>query len=35
MTDHILAGKTRLLERVGESGPGILEPGLNTIKEKE
>jgi DNA-binding GntR family transcriptional regulator len=35
MTDHILAGKTRLLERVGESGSGIPEPGLNTIKEKE
>jgi DNA-binding GntR family transcriptional regulator len=35
MTDHILAGKTRLLERVGESGQGSREPGLNTIKEKE
>lgn len=35
MTDHILAGKTRLLERVGEPGSEVLEPGVNTIKEKE
>jgi DNA-binding GntR family transcriptional regulator len=35
MTDHILAGKMRLLERVGEPGSEILEPGVNTIKEKE
>lgn len=35
MTDHILAGKMRLLERVGEPGSEIVEPGVNTIKEKE
>jgi len=35
MTDHILAGKARLLERVGESGPGVVESGLHTTKEKE
>ncbi len=42
MTDHILAGKTRLLERVGELGhevsePGLhtTEPGLHTTKENE
>jgi DNA-binding GntR family transcriptional regulator len=35
MTDHILAGKARLLERVGEPGPEVSEPGLHTNKEKE
>jgi DNA-binding GntR family transcriptional regulator len=35
MTDHILAGKTRLLERVEEPGSEVLEPGMSTIKEKE
>src|SRR3979411_3370530 len=35
MTDHILAGKARLLERVGETGPEVSEPGPHTNKEKE
>src|SRR6202171_3034040 len=35
MTDHILAGKARLLERVREPGPEVSEPGLHTTKEKE
>jgi DNA-binding GntR family transcriptional regulator len=35
MTDHILAGKARLLERVGEQSPEVSETGLHTTKEKE
>jgi DNA-binding GntR family transcriptional regulator len=39
MTDHILAGKARLLERVEEPSPEpspeVSEPGLHTTKEKE
>lgn len=35
MTDHILAGKARLLERVKGQGPEVSEPGLRTSKEKE
>jgi len=35
MTDHILAGKTRLLERVKGQGPEVSEPGLRTSKENE
>jgi len=33
MTNHILAGKARLLERGGEAGPEVQEPGLRNIKE--
>jgi DNA-binding GntR family transcriptional regulator len=35
MTDHILAGKARLLERVKGQGPEVSEPGLRTTKENE
>ena len=35
MADHILAGKTRLLDRVKEQGPEVSEPGLRTTKENE
>jgi DNA-binding GntR family transcriptional regulator len=35
MTDHILAGKARLLERVEEPNPEVSGPGLHTTKEKE
>jgi DNA-binding GntR family transcriptional regulator len=35
MTDHILAGKTRLLERVKAQGAEVSEPGLRTSKENE
>jgi DNA-binding GntR family transcriptional regulator len=35
MTDHILAGKARLLERVEEPKPEVPGPGLHTTKEKE
>jgi DNA-binding GntR family transcriptional regulator len=35
MTDHILAGKTRLLERVKAQGAEVSEPGLHTSKENE
>jgi DNA-binding GntR family transcriptional regulator len=35
MTDHILAGKARLLERVKAQGAEVSEPGLRTSKENE
>jgi DNA-binding GntR family transcriptional regulator len=35
MTDHILAGKARLLERVKGQGDEVSEPGLRTSKENE
>ena len=35
MTEHILAGKARLLERVKGQDPEVSEPGLRTSKEKE
>jgi DNA-binding GntR family transcriptional regulator len=35
MTDHILAGKARLLERVKGQGLEASEPGLRTSKENE
>ena len=35
MTDHILAGKVRLLERVKGQGPEASEPSLRTSKENE
>ena len=35
MTDHILAGKARLLERVKGHGAEVSEPGLRTSKENE
>jgi DNA-binding GntR family transcriptional regulator len=35
MTDHILAGKARLLQRVKEQGSEGSEAGLDTTKERE
>jgi DNA-binding GntR family transcriptional regulator len=35
MADHILAGKTRLLQRVKERGAEVPEAGLDTTKESE
>jgi DNA-binding GntR family transcriptional regulator len=35
MTDHILAGKARLLQRVREQGSEGSEAGLDTTKERE
>ena len=35
MADHILAGKARLLQRVKDRGPEVLESGLHTTKESE
>jgi DNA-binding GntR family transcriptional regulator len=35
MTDHILAGKARLLERVKGPEPEVSEPGLRTSKEND
>jgi DNA-binding GntR family transcriptional regulator len=35
MTDHILAGKARLLGRVREESPDVSEPGLPAAKENE
>ena len=35
MTDHILAGKARMLDRVKEQGPEVSEAGLGRFKESE
>jgi len=35
MTDHILVGKARLLERVKQAGLAVSDTGLGTSKETE
>jgi DNA-binding GntR family transcriptional regulator len=35
MTDHILGGKARMLDRVKEQGPEVSETGLGSFKESE
>src|ERR1700738_572752 len=35
MTDHVLAGKARMLDRVKEQGPEVSETGLGSFKESE